>query len=66
MLFLPHHPLLYFKFIVEVLNEMSKKGIEPSAAHYNLVLRTLKSAGYAEKMYRMLIGLSAKEGSRSV
>jgi pentatricopeptide repeat protein len=49
---------------IECLNEMQTKNIEPSAAHYNLVLRTLKAAGYAEKMYRMLIGLSAKEGSR--
>ena len=49
---------------VECLNEMQKKGIEPSAAHYNLVLRTLKANGYAEKMYRMLLSLDGKEGSR--
>ena len=49
---------------IECLKEMQAKNIEPSAAHYNLVLRTLKAAGYAEKMYRMLVGLSANEGSK--
>ena len=49
---------------IECLKEMQDKSIEPSAAHYNLVLRTLKAAGYAEKMYRMLLGLSAREGSK--
>ena len=49
---------------IECLQEMQAKNIEPSAAHYNLVLRTLKAAGYAEKMYRMLIGLNAREGSK--
>jgi hypothetical protein len=49
---------------VECLNEMQRKMIEPSAAHYNLVLRTLKSNGYAEKMYKMLVSLCSKEGVR--
>ncbi len=49
---------------IESLKEMQDKNIEPSAAHYNLVLRTLKAAGFAEKMYRMLLGLSAREGSK--
>ena len=49
---------------VECLNEMQSKGLEPSAAHYNLVLRTLKANKFADKMYRMLISLASKENAR--
>ena len=49
---------------LESLSDMQRKGMEPSAAHYNLVLRTLKANGYAEKMYRMLISLYSKENVR--
>lgn len=49
---------------LECLSEMQRKSMEPSAAHYNLVLRTLKTNGYAEKMYRMLISLCNKENVR--
>jgi len=49
---------------VGCLHDMYKSGIEPSASHYNLVLRTLRSEGYIDKMYKMVIAIANKEGAK--
>ena len=49
---------------VKLLNEMQRQNIEPSAAHYNLVIRTLKSQGYLDKMFKMVMTISLKEGAK--
>ena len=46
---------------VECLHDMYKNKIDPSAAHYNLVLRTLKSQGYVDKMFQMVIAITSKD-----
>ena len=46
---------------VECLHDMYRNKIAPSAAHYNLVLRTLRSQGYVDKMFQMIMAISAKE-----
>lgn len=43
---------------------MQRRNLEPTAAHYNLVLRTLKASGYVDKMFKMICGLSMKESPR--
>lgn len=45
---------------VECLHDMYKHGVEPTAAHYNLVLRTLKSEGYVDKMFQMVMAIGSK------
>merc|ERR1711871_461587 len=49
---------------VECLHDMYRTGLEPAASHYNLVLRTMRAEGYAEKMYRMIIDICKKEGAK--
>ena len=49
---------------VECLHDMYKAGLEPTASHYNLVLRTMRAEGYIDKMYRMVMSISKKEGAR--
>ena len=39
---------------LECLQDMYRNKIEPSASHYNLVIRTLKAEGYVEKMFKMV------------
>jgi len=49
---------------VACLNEMRRYNLQPSAAHYNLVIRTLRAEGYVDKMFRMVMTMSLKEGVR--
>lgn len=49
---------------VECLHEMYRSNIEPTAAHYNLVLRTLRAENYVDKMFKMVLAISNKEGAR--
>eukprot|EP00981_Chlorochromonas_danica_P012152 scaffold4562_cov183-Ochromonas_danica.AAC.2 len=49
---------------LQLLQEMFQNHIEPSAAHINLVIRTLKAQGYADKMFKMIMQLVHKEGIR--
>jgi pentatricopeptide repeat protein len=46
---------------VECLQDMVEVGLSPSAAHYNLVLRSLKAAGRSEAMFKMVTVLCSKE-----
>lgn len=46
---------------VECLHDMYKNKVDPSAAHYNLVLRTLKAQGYVDKMFQMVIAITSKD-----
>ena len=39
---------------LECLQDMYRNKLEPSASHYNLVIRTLKAEGYVEKMFKMV------------
>ena len=43
---------------------MYRNRMEPSPAHYNLVIRTLKVEGYVDKMFKMVMAISHKEGAR--
>jgi hypothetical protein len=49
---------------LECLQDMYRNKLEPTAAHYNLVIRTLKAEGYVEKMFKMVMAVSFKEGAR--
>jgi pentatricopeptide repeat protein len=49
---------------VDVLHEMIRNGIEPSPAHYNLVLRTLKVGKMAPMMFRMINALGARDNAK--
>lgn len=49
---------------VECLSDMHRSQIEPTAAHYNLVLRTLRAENYVDKMFKMVMAISSKEGAR--
>ncbi len=49
---------------VECLQDMYRAGLEPTASHYNLVLRTMRAEGYTDKMYRMAMQISKKEGAK--
>ena len=49
---------------VECLHDMYRNKVVPSAAHYNLVLRTLRSQGYVDKMFQMIVAISAKDDVR--
>jgi pentatricopeptide repeat protein len=49
---------------LECLQDMYRNKLEPTAAHYNLVIRTLKAEGYVEKMFKMVMAVSYKEGAR--
>ena len=49
---------------VECLQDMYRAGLEPTASHYNLVLRTMRAEGYTDKMYRMAKQISKKEGAK--
>ena len=49
---------------LECLQDMYRNKLEPSAAHYNLVIRTLKAEGYVEKMFKMVMAISHKEGAK--
>ena len=49
---------------VECLHAMHRSNLEPTAAHYNLVLRTLRAENYIDKMFKMVVAISAKEGAR--
>lgn len=49
---------------VECLSDMHRSHIEPTAAHYNLVLRTLRAENYVDKMFKMVMAISSKEGAR--
>lgn len=40
---------------LECLQDMYRNRVQPNAAHYNLVIRTLKAEGYVEKMFKMVI-----------
>jgi len=46
---------------VETLHEMYDNNVEPTAAHYNLVLRTLRSEGYTDKMFKMVMAITLKD-----
>ena len=39
---------------LECLQDMYRNKLEPSASHYNLVIRTLKAEVYVEKMFKMV------------
>ena len=43
---------------------MSQYKVEPTAAHYNLVIRSLKSQGYVDRMFKMVFGICQKEGAK--
>ena len=49
---------------VACLQQMIEVGLAPTAAHYNLVLRSLKEAGKAEMMFRMITMLSNRDGAK--
>lgn len=49
---------------VECLQDMYRHHLEPNAAHFNLVLRTLKAEGFADKMFKMVMALTAKDDSK--
>lgn len=49
---------------VQCLSDMHKSRVEPTAAHYNLVIRTLRAQGYVDKMFRMVVAISLKDGAR--
>ena len=46
---------------VACLTEMQRAGMVPSAAHYNLIIRTLRAEGYLDKMFKMVVTMSLKE-----
>ena len=49
---------------VECLQDMYRHQLEPNAAHFNLVLRTLKAEGFVDKMFKMVMALTAKDDSK--
>jgi len=49
---------------LECLQDMYRHRLEPSAAHYNLVIRTLRAEGYVDKMFKMVMAISHKEGAK--
>jgi pentatricopeptide repeat protein len=49
---------------IECLHDMYRHDVVPTAAHFNLVLRTLKSEGYYDKMYRMVMAISSKDDTK--
>ena len=49
---------------MECLNAMSKVDIEPNAAHINLVIRSLKAQGFTERMFKMVLNISQKDGAK--
>eukprot|EP00607_Mallomonas_marina_P005775 CAMPEP_0182437520 /NCGR_PEP_ID=MMETSP1167-20130531/85101_1 /TAXON_ID=2988 /ORGANISM="Mallomonas Sp, Strain CCMP3275" /LENGTH=399 /DNA_ID=CAMNT_0024630465 /DNA_START=774 /DNA_END=1970 /DNA_ORIENTATION=- len=51
---------------IECLHEMHKNKLEPTVAHYNLVLRALKEKSLTDMMFKMVMGLAGKEGSNYV
>ena len=59
-----HPPTLYLSPSQECLQDMYRMKLEPTAAHYNLVIRTLKAEGYVEKMFKMVMAISHKEGAK--
>lgn len=50
---------------VECLSQMAKYRVEPTASHYNLVIRSLKAQGFTDRMFKMVIGISQKETAKS-
>jgi pentatricopeptide repeat protein len=50
---------------VECLSQMAQYRVEPTASHYNLVVRSLKAQGFTDRMFKMVLGISQKETARS-